>query len=80
MSDAISKNANTYLAPDTMPTDFVCGLLVVPNDDNIRAAVNDALSHLGLAGTWIPSSGVTDEDMQAAMNQMHYALVFGDCP
>ncbi len=75
-----SLNTTTYIAPDTKPTTFVCGLLVLPDDPNIKAAVNDALSHLGLAGTWIPSSGVTDEDMQMLMNEMHYELTWGDCP
>ena len=73
MWDAPSNNCNrVYPAPETMPTEFICRLLRIPDDLRILTAVSDMLAYLGLENVWEESDDVEGWQMQALMSQMFY--------
>lgn len=54
--------ASLYLTPPTIPTDFVCRRVKIPNDVNFLAAVNAALLELTLSWRWQSFDGGSVSD------------------
>lgn len=80
MSDATYRHrVQTYPAPETTPTTFICRRLYIPDDPRIIAAVNDVLAYLALSDVWEASDGMTELDMQALMSEMFFEYGQDDC-
>lgn len=59
-----------YLTPDTLPTDFVCKVLTIPNDIDVIIAVNGQINNLTKLENWEQFGTITPEEVIAAMNDM----------
>lgn len=68
-----------YLTPETIPTDTQCGMLVIPADSAIIAAVNGALLELIEPGNWELFGSITPEEIAAAMQTMVFAFFDSQC-
>lgn len=68
-----------YLTPETIPTNFRCRVLNVPDDDTIYAAVTGALSLLVYASNWEQFGAITPPQMAAAMFDMFNDFVESEC-
>jgi microcystin-dependent protein len=67
-----------YLTPETLPTDTICRILFIPNDQQILANVTGALNTLIEAFNWYPQGSVTPEDAAAAMVPMFDRFCFNE--
>lgn len=77
---AISKRRIlTYLAPDTVPTTYLCRVLRIPDDLSVITAVNDSLAYLTGTGVWEVNDTVSDADMQMLMSSMMLGYFREDC-
>jgi microcystin-dependent protein len=80
MSDApLNPRITTYLAPETIPTDYRCRVLRIPNDLRIIAAVSDVLAYLSREEVFEASDDVTEIQMQALMAQMVHEYFEDEC-
>jgi microcystin-dependent protein len=70
--------SSRYLAPDVMPTEYICRRLRLPDSPRILAAVSDVLAYLAQGGVW-EETDVTDAEMQALMSEMFYQFNDVDC-
>lgn len=68
-----------YTAPETIPADFICRVLRIPNDLRIIAAVSDVLAYLSRPFTWETDSEEQEIQMRALMAQMLMTYFDGDC-
>lgn len=71
-----------YLTPETLPTDFVCRVLTIPNDIDVLIAVNGQINELTKIQNWELFGTITPEEVAEAMNQMWLAYKGSDftCP
>lgn len=68
-----------YIAPDTIPTTFICRRLRIPNDIDILGAVNGALNDLTAFYNWEEISGsVAREEIARAMDDMFREYLRGE--
>lgn len=68
-----------WITPDTIPTDTICRVLVIPDEIEIRAAVNGAISELIYPSNWEQVGAITPAQMAAAMDDMFWAYVQSEC-
>jgi hypothetical protein len=71
--EIFSHRAKTYPAPTETPSGTRCTAFLIPDDENIRAAVLDCLAYLCRPEAWEPSNSVSQIDMQALMAEMLYS-------
>jgi microcystin-dependent protein len=70
---------DTYTAPDTIPADYICRVLRIPNHLSIIAAVSDVLAYLSRPYIWEAASEEQEIQMRALMAQMVLTYFEGDC-
>lgn len=59
-----------YLTPNTLPTEYVCRVLTIPNDIDVLIAVNGQINNLTNVEYWEQFGTITPEEAVAAMNEM----------
>lgn len=71
-----------YLTPDTLPTDYVCRVLTIPNDIDVISAVNGQINEITKPENWQQFGTVTPEEVAAAINDMwlKYIISTYTCP
>lgn len=68
-----------WITPDTIPAETICRVLFIPNDTEIRASVNGAISELIFPSNWEQVGAVTPAEMAAAMDTMFWDYVVSEC-
>jgi len=59
-----------YATPETLPTEYVCRVLTIPNDIDIIIAVNGQINELCQVWNWGKMGAVEPEEVTKAMNDM----------
>jgi len=67
-----------YLTPDTNPTDTVCRVLLIPNNQEFIANVLGAIQALTFAGNWDKQGALTPQEAADAMLPMFDSLCFNE--
>jgi hypothetical protein len=68
-----------WRVPDTIPAALRCRSLFIPDDPEIRGAVNGALAELIYPQNWEQTGQATAEEMAAVMATMFFDYVESDC-
>lgn len=68
-----------WITPDTLPAETICRVLLIPDEIEIRAAVNGAISELIYPSNWEQVGAVTVAQMAAAMDDMFFAYASSEC-
>lgn len=68
-----------YLTPDSIPANFQCGALQIPDNVLIIAAVSGALYDLTQEKNWEQFGAITPAEMAAAMSVMYEAFMASSC-
>lgn len=68
-----------WITPDSIPAETICRVLYIPDDTEIRASVNGALSELIYPSNWEQVGAVTPVDMAAAMDTMFWDYAVSVC-
>lgn len=68
-----------WITPDEIPENTVCRVLLIPDETEIKAAVNGAICELIYARNWEQVGTVTPEEMSEAMQTMFWAYVESEC-
>lgn len=70
-----------YLTPDSIPTDYKCRLVRMPDDFNFFSAVNAALTQLTYPENWEQGTGISPDDAADLASLMYeqYSLSIGPC-
>lgn len=68
-----------FLIPDTIPATFVCRTLFIPDDIEIRAAINGQLSELLYPETWEQTGTATPDEIAAVMDTMFWEYAQSEC-
>lgn len=68
-----------WITPEEIPTETVCRVLLIPDEQEIRASVLGAISELIYPSNWEQVGAVTPQEISAAMDNMFWAFVESEC-